>query len=323
MDNTGATVLKTIKEKIMERNETAYIFGLEFTRLMALNDDQTIPRPDRLIGGGGPFDFSGAADTSAVELITKLDNADEETVTLDLSSVGDIKKVTVAEVVGAINAKTPTNLTAAEDTATKRLMLVCTDGNVKYVQVYGEAAMIAKFGQGKGLRFVKIETLKSLGETPTKKESETFTTTTAKGKDTEIIGDSYRKGCTGTLVDAAENLEMRELVEGGVFVPDGDGGGTYSVPTSETQKAYFFMEAFYGKYREGQSKESDQSGYRKDLFRTCTGDFGDSNHGREWMDSNYTFTATTYTDENGELLPDMDIVHMSVAKFEALDVKNV
>ncbi len=307
----------------MEQNETAYIFGLEFTRLMALNDDQTIPRPDRLVGGGGPFDFSGASDPRAVELITKLDNDEEEKITLDLSGARNIKKVTVAEIGGAINAKTPTNLSAAVETKTKRLMLVCTNGDVKYVQVYGEAARMARFGQGKGLRFVKINTLKTLGETPTKKESETFTTTTAKGIDTEIIGDSYRKGCTGTFVDAAENLEMRELVEGGVFVPDGNGGGTYSVPTSKTQKTYFFIEAFYGKYREGQSKESDLAGYRKDLFRTCTGDFGDSSHGREWLDSNYTFTATTYTDEDGELLSDMDITHMSVAEFDALDVKNV
>ncbi len=300
-----------------------YIFGLEFTRLMALNDDQTIPRPDRLIGGAGPFDFSGVDDTSAVELITKLDNADEETVTLDLSGAADSKKVTVAEVVGAINAKTPTKLTASIDSKESRLKIACTDTDVKYVQVYGEAARIAKFGQGKGLQFVISDTLKTISETPTNKDSETFTTTTAKGKDTEIIGDSYRKGCTGTLVDAAADLEMRELVEGGVFVPDGNGGGTYSVPTSKTEKTYFFIEAFYGKYSEGQSKESDQSGYRRDLFRSCAGTYGDVSHGREWMDSNYTFTATTYTDEAGNQHPDMDITYMSVAEFDALDVTNV
>ncbi len=195
--------------------------------------------------------------------------------------------------------------------------------DVKYVQVYGEAARIARFGQGRGLQFVKTDTLKTISETPTNKDSETITTTTAKGVDTEIVGDSYRKGCTGTMVDAAADLEMRELVEGGVFTPDGSGGGTYSVPTSKTEKAYFFIEAFYGKYKEGQSKESDLAGYRKDLFRSCTGAYGDVNHGREWMDSNYTFTATTYTDEEGVLHPDMDITYMSVAQFDALDVKHV
>ncbi len=108
-------------------SKATYIFGLEFVWLMALNDDQTIPRPDRLIGGAGPFDFSGVADASAVELITKLDNGDEETVTLDLSGAEDSKKVTAAEIVGAINAKTPTSLTASIDSKESRLKLACTD----------------------------------------------------------------------------------------------------------------------------------------------------------------------------------------------------
>ncbi len=304
-------------------NKANYIFGLEFTRLMALNADETIPRPGRMIGGGGPFDFSGVDDNSAVEFITKLDNESEEVITLDFSSVDNIKKVTVSEVAGVINAKSPTSLTASVDSKTGRLLLACTDTDVKYVQVYGEAAELAKFGQGKGLRFVKTDTLKTITETPTNKDSETITTTTSKGTDTEVVGKSYRKGCTGTIVDAAADLEMRELIEGGVFVPDGNGGGTYSVPTSETEKTSFFIEAFYGKYKEGQNKESSTDGYRLDLFRSCTGLYGDVSHGREWMDSNYSFIATPYIDENEVILPDMDITYMSNEEFEALDVANV
>ncbi len=51
-----------------------YSFGLDFFRAMRQNDDLTNPTPDRIVGGIGPFDFSGYATPAAVPLTIKFDN---------------------------------------------------------------------------------------------------------------------------------------------------------------------------------------------------------------------------------------------------------
>ena len=63
-----------------------YNFGIVFARIMALNDDLTIPENDMIVGGAGPFDFSGVSAIAAVPLKVKLDNAAVQSLTVDLSA---------------------------------------------------------------------------------------------------------------------------------------------------------------------------------------------------------------------------------------------
>ena len=107
----------------MLRDTARYGFGLVFARFMPLNDDLTIPIPTRILGGAGPFDFSGVDNIAAVTLITKIDNGTAETVTVDLSGAADPTEVTVAELFAAINVAGPTDLTASEDGTTGRIMM--------------------------------------------------------------------------------------------------------------------------------------------------------------------------------------------------------
>ena len=54
------------------RDTARYAYGLDFTRLMPLNDDLTIPIPSRIIGGAGPFDFSFFPETALAPFLKNL-----------------------------------------------------------------------------------------------------------------------------------------------------------------------------------------------------------------------------------------------------------
>ena len=115
-----------------------YVFGILWARLMALNDDLTLPAPDNIIGGVGPFDYSGEADPSAIEMTIKFDNGAEDTQDVDLSGVVDISAVTVAELWAAINAAGFTDITASAQAVTGRLKIIYSGTDtVTVMQVSG------------------------------------------------------------------------------------------------------------------------------------------------------------------------------------------
>ncbi len=70
---------------MIKATNARYSFGLEFARLMALNDDLTIPDPDRVVGGVGPFDFSAYLTPAAIPLTIKLDADAAVTVNVNLT----------------------------------------------------------------------------------------------------------------------------------------------------------------------------------------------------------------------------------------------
>jgi hypothetical protein len=304
------------------RTSAKYSFGLPFARFMALNDDLTIPTVVRIIGGAGPFDFSGVTLATEVELNIQFDNGDAEELDIDISGAASQSAVTVAELVDAINTATPTDMLASAEAVTGRLKLECTDTDTPpdYIQVWGECAELAMIGQGFGQAFVKTDTLTSVGDTPMVKDEETFTTTDAKGLDTEVISDGYRKGFEASIVDTAEDWELLALIEGGSY---DSVTNTYEVPTSEDFKVYFFAEIFYAQYAKGSNKEADLEGYVKKIFRSCKGAVGDKTHERGFADGNYTIKGTSYKDEDGVMHGDTLLEYLSVTEYEVLDLYNV
>src|SRR5690554_920685 len=216
----------------MLKDVARYGFGLKFARFMALNDDKTIPRVDRMVAGVGPFDFSGVEDISDVVATVKIDNGLEVDLSIDLAAASIQSAVTAEEYVDALNvallaASLDLEATVAPGTGRVTLQTTLTSDLPGTVQFYGEGAKLAKFGQGFGLKFIKSDTLKSLGDTPTQKDQEEFTTTDANGLDTEIITDGYRKGFSASIVDAAEDFELLALIEGGSYDEE---TGVYEVP---------------------------------------------------------------------------------------------
>jgi hypothetical protein len=305
----------------MLRDTARYAFGLPFVRFMPLNDDYTIPVPSRVIGGAGPFDFSSEPTPASINFTSKIDNGDAETVTIDLSGAVSISAVTVDELVDAINLATPTDVLASEDVATGRLKIVYDGTDTPdYLQIYGPAATLAFVGQGKGVKFVKSDTIRTMGDNPIMKDEEVLTTTDAKGLDTSVISDGYRKGVNAPIVDTAEDWELLAIIEGGVYDSD---EGTYDVPTSEDDKIYFYVEAYYSRYTRGENKEADLVSYVQKFIRTCKGTKGDGSHERNFADGNYTITATSYKDENEVLWPDTTLTELTIEEYEALDVENV
>ena len=310
----------------MLRTDGRYSFGLEAIRIQPLNDDNTIPTVLRIIGGAGPFDFSGVAVIAAVVLKVKLDNETVEDLTVDLSGASSQAAVTVAELVSALDTtftaaalELDASLSVADD---NRLKIESTDTATTpdYVQIYGECAEIAMLGQGLGAKFHKLNTAQSFALTPTRKDSEQITITDAKGKDTEINTDDYLKGFTAVLTDTAQDWALRAVIEGGTL---NDAETDYDFPTSESARIYFFAEIFRAAYSAGDHMESDLIGYTKYLLRIMRGSLGDRTMERDWTSWIYNIVGTTYTDEDGDLLGAINEEQLTITAFEALNVLTV
>lgn len=297
-----------------------YAFGLVATRILPLTDDLKIPVPTRLVGGPGTFDFSGVADPSAAILYVKEDTDATVTVLVDVSGAVDTAAVTATELAAAIDAAM-TVAVLEYDCA------VNSDGRVQithsgsvapdYTQLAGEVCRIARFGQGYDLTFLVSDTFRTMNLSPTMREQQTFSTIDANGIETEVITDGYRKGLTGTLTDTADRLDLKALVEGGTLNATTE---EYEAPTSESQKPYFLIESFYAKYAQGTNKRRDLIGYAQETIRTCNGMVGDVTREEGFADGNYTITATSYRDEDGNLNGDIITTPLTTAEYQLLDV---
>ena len=312
------------------RTSAKYEFGLPFARFMPLNDDLTIPVVTRMFGGTGPFDFSDVADDTAVALSIKQDDESVTSIEVDVSAAVDVSAVTVAELLTALDSNATPALstidieatTEADKNGSTRIKLASTATSAipSYIQVYGEFAEIALFGQGFGLQFVKFDTLRTFGLTPTLKEDETFTTTDADGRDTEIISDGYRKGSTASVTDTAKDPEFKVLMLGGSY---NAATGRYEAGTSESTRYYFYVELYYPYYSRGTNQEADIVGYKLKVIRMAKGGLGEDAHGREWSDGNYTLTAVSYTDEDDNILADEYEDELTISEYNALTLSDV
>jgi len=303
-----------------------YAYGLPILRLIPLNDDLSLPVATAvangsgagyLMGGAGPFDFSGVDSEGAVALNLKIDNGSVEALNVDVSAAVDTSAVTVDELVTALTAISA-NWTFSKDATSLRLKGVPTSG--EYWQAYGEFAEIAMFGQGMGAKVIKSDTIRSFNTSPTLKDDQTQTTTDANGKDTEVIRPGYRKGFTGSIVDTARDPELMQF-EGGSYDSDND---IYERPTSESDKITFMLEVFQAKYIEGSNKEPDLVGYIQKTYRSCQLTVGDEPQGDGFTDQTYNVIGTPYTTpDGGTTYADVVDEELTVDEFNALYVETV
>jgi len=307
------------------RDTARFAYGLPILRLIPLNDDGSLPVAAAvaggagagcIMGGAGPFDYSGVDSEGAVALSLKIDNGAVESVNVDLTAAVAIDAVTVDELVTALTAISA-SWTFSKDATTGRLKGVPTSGN--YWQAYGEFAEIARFGQGKGLKIIKSNTCRSFNTSPAQKDDQTQTTTDASGKDTEVIRSGYRKGFTGTIVDTARDPELMAF-EGGVY----DAAlGTYERPGISSEKISFMAEAFQAKYAEGSNKEPDLVSYIKKTYRSCVLTVGEEPQGDAFTDQTYQVIGTPYKTPAGVSYADTLDEDLSITAFQALAVDEV
>jgi len=307
------------------RSGARFAYGLPILRLIPLNDDMSLPVATAVAGGSGagyirggagPFDFSSVDSIGAVALNLKIDNTTLEELNVDLSAAIDPAAVTVDEMVTALTAISA-DWTFTKDATTGRLNGVPTSG--EYWQAYGECAEIVLFGQGKGLKIIKSDTVRSFNTEPTQKEDQTQTTTDANGLDTDVIRSGYRKGMTGTIIDTARDLELMAF-EGGVYDEVNE---TYERPTSSSKKISFMIEAFQSKYVEGANKEADLVGYIQKTYRNCQLTVGEEPQGDAFTDQTYNVVGTPYTTPADVTWPDTFDEEIGVAAFNTLAVDEV
>ena len=302
------------------KKNARYAFGLHYLRMRAINDDLSQPTADNIIGGAGPFDFSGVTSIAAVPLTVKIDNAAAVELDVDLTAAVDDAAVTVDELVTALTAAFTAGtvaLTASKVAETGRLKIAHATATI--LQVYGEAAELAMIGQGFGVKLLVSDTMQSFSQSPVRKDGERITTTDAWGFDTEVITDGYYKGFTANLVDTAEDWEMLGLLEGTPIDEDGN----ISSPVYSTRRPIVMVEAFYAKYRKGQNYEGDLVGYRKITCDQCKGMGGEQTRERGWSNAPYTIEGKTWVDDAGTEHPAWKREELTVSDFNALDIENV
>ena len=302
------------------KKNARYAFGLHYLRMRAINDDLSQPTADNIIGGAGPFDFSGVTSIAAVPLTVKIDNAAAVELDVDLTAAVDDAAVTVDELVTALTAAFTAGtvaLTASKVAETGRLKIAHATATV--LQVYGEAAELAMIGQGFGVKLLVSDTMQSFSQSPVRKDGERIPTTDAWGYDTEVITDGYYKGFTANLVDTAEDWEMLGLLEGTPI----DADGNISSPVYSTRRPIVMVEAFYAKYRKGQNYEGDLVGYRKITCDQCKGMGGEQTRERGWSNAPYTIEGKTWVDDAGTEHPAWKREELTVPAFNALDIENV
>ena len=163
----------------MLRSDGLYKGPPIFTKIIPLNADFKTPLPEidgalatlTANGGVGPWDFSGASDPTAVPLIVKIGSATAIPVTISVDTGAgavDGTAVTAAELATAIG--TLVARTTWSETTGRIVGTVITPGTNQYLQVYGEAAEIAEFGQGYGLQFRYMDTQQSIAISQTNVE---------------------------------------------------------------------------------------------------------------------------------------------------------
>jgi len=306
----------------LRENGARYVYGLSRLRVRALNDDLTSPSASNMIGGAGPFNFSSAVAPGAVTGFVKVDGGATQSFTIDLEDAGiNIAAVTVAQWVTAMNAgltaASITGFTASAQAVTGRAKLVHATG--VYVQFWGEAAKLAMFGQGKGLKAVACDTMQSFSESPTMKEDETKAITDANGKDVEVIIEGYKKGWTGSMVDTAEDFELMELIESGTI----DAAGAYHDPDSSTKKIMVEIEVYNPIYGYGTNDEDQIVAWRHMKYLKAKGSVGENSLSADFGTKTYNLTGVNYKDaagvESGAIVrEDLALTAWSPETFDAM-----
>lgn len=311
------------------RNDAAFKFGPSFIKLIPKNSDGSTPLPYpgktevAAFSSVGTFDFSGASVIAAVPLSIKI-NTVAETKTIDLSAAADDSAVTVAELVAAITAASFTGVTAEVDSrGYGKISATGKDGEVDYIQVYGEAAILAEFGFGFGLYFRYIDTMKTFAFTPVNVDDEKIETIDANNKKTYVLTPGYRDGLTAALTDSAVDDETRAMLTGGSYDTV---NSIFVDPTADSEKPLISVEVVNKMYLKNSNQSGDDFGSKVTRAFNLTAKEDSTGDGaRAFQDCGFSFSGTDYKDpaDSTVIIGASSTQDYTKAAFAVLDYESI
>jgi len=310
------------------RNVAQFVFGSSFLKFIPKNSDGSTPLPYpgksevAAFSGVGPFDFSGATAIAAVPLTIKI-NTTAETKTIDLSAAVDDSAVTATELMAAITTAAFTGVTASVDTrGYGKILATGKDGEVDYIQVYGEAATLGYFGFGFGLQFRYSNTQKTFVFTPTNVEDEKIETIDINGLKTYVITPGYRDGLTATMTESAVDDQLRALFTGGSYDTVNK---IFIDPTADAFRPLIAVETESKMYLKNGNQSGDYIGSKiTRAFNMSAKEDSIGDGGRNFQDPGYSFNGTDYKDPvSGSSIGASSTQDYTKAAFELLDYENI
>lgn len=284
------------------REDASYVFGPAMAKFIPKNSDGSTPLPYPgktevvAFSGLGPFDFSGAGDPSAVPLSIKI-NDTVETKSLDFVTppVADINNVTVTEFIAAVVAAAFTGITPTVDSrGYAEILVTAGDGETDYIQVYGEAGLLAEFGYGYGLQFINMDTQQTFPFTPTNVDDDVVEVIDSNGKITSVVTPGYRSGVTASLVDTAVDDTLRALLTGGSYDTVNK---IYVAPLPDDFRPLLSIEVVNKIYLKDQNQDDDYIGVKiTRAFNMSSKETSSGDGGRNFQTMGYDFNGVPYTD---------------------------
>lgn len=286
------------------RENSEFVFGPSLVKFAPKNTDGStlLPYPEKTelaaFSGLGPFDFSGAADPSAVPLSIKINDV-VETKTLDLTTppVGNIAAVTVTEFIAAVVVAAFTDVAPTVDARGYGEILASGGGidpTADYIQVYSEAAELAEFGYGYGAKFIQVDTQQTFAFTPTNVDDEEFEVIDSNNLKTKVIFAGYRDGVTAAMVDTVVDNELRALLTGGTYNPTTK---EFVAPLNDVFRPKISIEVANKMYLKNSNQNDDWVGVKVTrAFNMSAREDTSGDGGLAFQTPNFSFTGTAYTD---------------------------
>ena len=303
-------------------------FATNGFRVQRLNPDGTIPRSGRAAGLHGTADLSGVTNNSVAELTIKVGSLAPQRYPVDFSDANDITRVTVQEIITAINTAGFTGVTASRDAATGRLLIEAAAGADGIIQIVGSLASALDFGQGRrhggDLRCLSFFNDTTMSITLPKDiiEQEEIDIEGANGSPTRMVIGARTQGMSPVITIKEKNYDFLQLVQGGTLDRQ---RGRYDPPMpNESEHPSFWIEILSPVYGQGVNKQADMKGYECILLRNCMGWEGDVPiEAKAWAQYAYSITSIEYTDETGARFPAWQEQQLSIEQFDALGVNDI
>jgi hypothetical protein len=309
-------------------------FGPEGFLIARNNPDGTPASPDRILGFYGTVDLSAYSPQHDAYLGCKIDAGAEDVNQVDWTAAVDKSAVTVAEMVSAINAAGFTDITAAPDTATSRLLITYTgSGSPTFLQIFSvdthpNFAAELDFGQGQTfggegvIYYEAFDNTRSLGLPKNIKDSEEIENEAGDGTLVTVIIPAILKGVDPVITTTDNDFRICQLIQGGTWTP---ATSTYTPPlSSQTDKPIFSIHLFSPIYNKGSNQREDEAGYLYVKIPSVTGLEGDETfETKTTQEILYNCKATEYEDENDVKQPFYVKQNLSSDEFTALDVENI